>query len=67
MQGKMHASRFRSFSRRLDHGCFGIGPHAASYERSEADRRRTRATADVEQGFIAMHGKPFGNRLKELR
>ena len=60
MQGKMHASRFRSFSRRLDHGGFGIEPRAASYERSEANRQRTRATTDVEQGFIAVQGKPFG-------
>jgi hypothetical protein len=67
MRGKTHACCFRGCSCRLDHVGFRVEPRAASHERSEADRQRAWATANVEQGFIAMQGKPFGNSLKELR
>jgi hypothetical protein len=64
VQGKTHASGFRGFSCRLDHGGFGIEPRAASHKRSQADRQQARSTADVEQIIIAVEGKPFGNSWK---
>jgi hypothetical protein len=48
MRGKTYTCGFRSCSRRLDHGRFGVETRAASYEWSEADRQRTWATANVE-------------------
>src|ERR1017187_3190497 len=67
MQNKTHTCHFRCCSCRLDHGGFRVEPRATSYERSEADHQRTWATADVEQGFITLQGKPFGNSLEESR
>jgi hypothetical protein len=66
-QVEMHTGLFRSRFRCLDHRSFRVEACTASHERSEADRQRTWATADIKQDLIAVQGKLFRDRAEECR
>ena len=67
MEHNAHSRLFYRRPRRFDHAWLGIKPGAACHEWSEANRQRSWATTDVQQGFIPAESKPFSNRPEEFR